>query len=175
MEVQIPPRWHYVGTFFALGHLFFALGCLLGAALESSALNAGTVGHQFNVSLVLWDLDWWCEKFFGGLLAHFVSLGTPLGLIFLVLGRLGTSFWVSWGLLGHSCGLSWPHSAQDCEKTSIFSICLADVGPKLGAKIKKNRCQERCFFQMRFWPWFLSIFHRFWIPKFNDFWIDFRP
>ena len=29
MVVEIPPRWHYVGTFFALGRLFFALGCLL--------------------------------------------------------------------------------------------------------------------------------------------------
>ena len=46
MELHIPPRWHYVGTFCALGRLFFVLGWFLSASCTFLAL----VGPFFRAS-----------------------------------------------------------------------------------------------------------------------------
>ena len=48
MEVETPPSWIHVGTFFALGRLVFALGWFLNA----SCTFLGHVGGCF------WNISW---------------------------------------------------------------------------------------------------------------------
>ena len=149
---------------------------MIGKQIEQNTRNGGS--PVWCVTGLLWEglvrlgLVMW--RFCGAFLRHFGSLGAPFGVILAVLERFWASFWVSWALLVRPFGPSWPKLAQDSEKTSIFWIWLPAGGPKLGAKIEKKRCQERCFFQMRFCHRFLSIFHWFWVPNFDVFWIDFR-
>ena len=149
---------------------------MIGKQIEQNTRNGGS--PVWCVTGLLWEglvrlgLVMW--RFCGAFLRHFGCLGAPFGVILAGVERFWASFWVSWALLARPFGPSWPKLAQDSEKRSIFWFWLADVGPKLGAKIANNRHQERCFFQMSFWHRFLSIFHWFWVPNFDVFWIDFR-
>ena len=72
MELQIPPRWDHVGTFFAPGRLFFALGHLLGVcwaffahvgrffrALGRSGLDFGWSGAGFRAFKTEFVEDFW--------------------------------------------------------------------------------------------------------------------
>ena len=147
---------------------------MIGKQIEQHTRNGGS--PVWCVTGLLWEglvrlgLVMW--RFCGAFLRHFGCLGAPFGVILAVLERFWASFWVSWALLARPFGPSWPKLAQDSEKTSIFWFQLAAGGPKLGAKIEKKRCQERCFFQMRFWHRFVFIFDRFWTSILDVFLID---
>ena len=105
---------------------------------------------------------------FGG---HVDSLGTPRGLIFLLLGRLLVSFWRSWlGPLGTAFR---PKLVQDNEKNTSFEFWDQDLGPKLGPKIKKNRRRKRCFLRCVFYIVFYRFFFDVGLRK-STFWLDFR-
>ena len=92
---------------------------------------------------VLWRLFGSCWLSWDAFWAHFASLGTLLGVILGLSGRLGAPFGTPLGLvLGPSGRLgtpSWLKLTQDGEKTRFFEFEYGLWVPDWDPKINKNR------------------------------------